>query len=117
MDADWLDGTVKDQVLVTVTPFPLPYHDHAYQVAQLVPYFIELCNSGGPCHNRDYMDYSYRYLSAILHMSTWSEVEFETWWTQKVAVEFELDLEDLRRCYKEDDDPRKTDKKARAMWK
>lgn len=29
---EWLDGTVADQIGVGVTPFPLPYHIHAYQV-------------------------------------------------------------------------------------
>ena len=115
MEAEWLDGTVRDQVLVTVTPFPLPYHDHAFEVARLVPYFIDLCDSGGGCHNREYMDLSYKYQPAILRMPTWSANEFVTWWTEKVAVNLKLDVEELRKCYT-DEDSHKTDKKTRAMW-
>ena len=40
---DWLEGTVQDYVTFRYTPFPLPYHTHAYQVNQLVPYFMNMC--------------------------------------------------------------------------
>ena len=40
----WLDGTVFDQVSIAYTPFPLPYHNHTWQVNQLVPFFDDLCD-------------------------------------------------------------------------
>ena len=30
LDTAWLDGTVRDQIGVGITPFPLPYHVHTY---------------------------------------------------------------------------------------
>ena len=32
LDTQWLNGTVRDQVGVGLTRFPLPYHNHTYQV-------------------------------------------------------------------------------------
>ena len=56
---EWLDGTVKDQITVGITPVPLGYHDHSYQVAQLVPYFIELCDTGVTCLSNEYKDFTF----------------------------------------------------------
>ena len=41
----WLGSTVADQLGIAYTPFPLPYHIHAWQVGQLVPYFADLCTT------------------------------------------------------------------------
>ena len=59
MATSWLDGTVADQVTVGTTIFPLPYHVHAYQVAQLVPYFMDLCAAGQVCLSNEYKDFTY----------------------------------------------------------
>ena len=56
---EWLDGTVADQIGVGVTPFPLPYHVHAYQVNQLALYFMELCDEGTACLSNDYKDFAF----------------------------------------------------------
>ena len=56
----WLGGTVEDQVYFHYTPFPLPYHTHAYEVARLVPYFMDLCeHDSTQCFSDQYRDYSY----------------------------------------------------------
>ncbi len=56
----WLDGTVSDQVGVGMTPLPLGYHVHSYQVAQLVPYFMELCDTGRGCYSKEYKDFAFK---------------------------------------------------------
>ena len=42
---EWKGSTVKEQLGIAYTPFPLPYHIHAWQVGQLVPYFADLCTT------------------------------------------------------------------------
>ena len=61
LSTEWLDGTVRDQVTMAFSPFPLPYHTHAYQVAQLVPYFMDLCieSGGAQCYSTQYKDFSF----------------------------------------------------------
>lgn len=56
----WLDGTVSDQVGVGMTPVPLGYHVHSYQVAQLVPYFMDLCDTGRGCYSKEYKDFAFK---------------------------------------------------------
>ena len=43
LNTPWLDGTVRDQVYWTYTPFALPYHMFSFQVAQIIPYLQALC--------------------------------------------------------------------------
>ena len=59
LDTAFLDGTVRDAVTVGLTPFPLPYHVHTYQVNQLVSYFMDLCVSGKGCYSNEYKDFAY----------------------------------------------------------
>ena len=63
----WLDGTVADQVLWHYTPFPLPYHTHSFQVAQIVPYLISNCLvDSSYCIMDAYKDYCFEQLDAVL---------------------------------------------------
>ena len=64
----WLDGTVEDQIGVGTTPFPLPYHVHTYQVNQLVPYFMALCDTGKACLSAEYKDFAYAQQATNLSM-------------------------------------------------
>ena len=116
LETSWLDGTVRDQVGVGLTPFPLPYHVHSYQVAQLVPYFMDLCDSGRGCYSNDYKDFSFQNLDTILGMSDTSLDDFTAWWSQQVATEFGLDETDVASCYS-DSDPYDTDGDLRTLWK
>lgn len=60
LDTTWLDGTVRDQIGVGITPLPLGYHVHSYQVAQLVPYFMDLCAAGRGCFSNEYKDFAFK---------------------------------------------------------
>ena len=60
LDTKWLDGTVRDQVGVGLTTFPLPYHNHAYQVNQLSSYFMNLCATGKGCYSNEYKDFAFQ---------------------------------------------------------
>ena len=63
---EWLGATVQDQITVAITPFPLPYHNHTWQVNQLVPYFDDLCQKttgevteGPDCSINEYKDFAF----------------------------------------------------------
>ena len=63
MKHEWLGSTVADQVYVSYTPFPLPYHVHTYEVSRLVPYFMDLCIADSTkCLSNEYRDYTYTQL-------------------------------------------------------
>ncbi len=89
----WLDGTVADQVIWHYTPFPLPYHTHAFQVAQVVPYLQALCaEDAGQCALLDqYKDYCYEQLDTVLSWTDVSQNDFVAQWSQLVADELSLD--------------------------
>jgi len=60
LEHEWLDGTVADQIYINYTPFPLPYHTHSYEVARLVPYFMDLCHADSTqCFSDDYRNFSF----------------------------------------------------------
>ena len=83
MEHKWLGSTVKDQIYVRYTPFPLPYHTHSYQVNQLVPYFMDLCIADSTkCLSNDYRDFCYNQLSTVLSMKDTSKYDFITYWSQ-----------------------------------
>ena len=57
---EWLGSTVEDQIYVSYTPFPLPYHIHTYEVSRLVPYFMDLCiYDSTQCFSNQYRDFTY----------------------------------------------------------
>merc|ERR1719361_347221 len=88
MKESWLDGTVADQIALAITPFPLPYHVHSYQVAQLVPYFMQLCveSNSATCLDSEYRDLAFANLETILGMKDTSTNDFITWWSTTVET-------------------------------
>lgn len=92
MQSAFLDGTVADWVQFTYTSFPLPYHTHAYQVNQLVPFFMDLCiESDSTCFNDSYRDFAFANQSTILGMKDTSQNDFVDWWSEQIATQFNLD--------------------------
>ena len=39
--SEWKGSTVAESIGIKISPFPLPYHAHAFQVAQLVPFWMD----------------------------------------------------------------------------
>ena len=115
LDTEWLGGTVRDQVGVGLTPFPLPYHVHAYQVNQLVGYFMGLCAAGKECYSNEYKDFAFENQSTILGKHNVSQDDFKTWWGGEVAKKFKLDESEVAANYA--DDPYNTDANQRAFLK
>ena len=84
---------------VAFTPFPLPYNVHSYQVAQLVPYFMDLCEAGRACLSNDYKDFAFKSQPDILKMTDTSQDDFIAWWSKQVADEFSLDEAEVAACF------------------
>jgi hypothetical protein len=59
MVTPWLDGVVQDYVYFKFSIAPLPYHNFAFQVAQIMPYLMDVCYSGGACQMDEYRNYCY----------------------------------------------------------
>jgi hypothetical protein len=82
MTTPWLNGTVEDYVTFKFTPFPLPYHIFAFQVAQIVPYLMDLCSTNSSqCLMDDYRNFCYANYTSVLSQTTMSLDEFVPWWT------------------------------------
>ena len=113
---EWLDGTVADMVGVGLTPMPWPWHLHSYQVNQLVPYFMDLCDAGITCLSNEYKDFAYEQQATILGMTDTSQNDFTAWWAQQVATKFNLEESDVASCYS-GSDPYGTDGDLRTLWK
>ena len=115
---EWLGGTVKDQLNIAYTPFPLPYHIHAWQVGQLVPYFNDLCTADSTqCGlNDQYKDYSFSMQNTILGMTSTSEEDFISWWSKQVATEFNIPEATITALYGASDE-HNTSWRIREMWK
>lgn len=112
----WLDGTVKDQIEAAYTPIALPYHVHAYQVHQLVPYFMDLCDAGTACLSNEYKDFSFANRDDILAMTNVGIDDFEAWWAKTVAEEFSLPEADVTAVY-HPSDPDPTHLAVATLWK
>ena len=100
MTTEFLDGTVQDYIQFTYTTFPLPYHIHAYQVNQLVPFFMDLCiESNASCFNDTYRDFAFAQQDTILGMKDTSQNDFIDWWSGQVASELNLEKSLVQSAY------------------
>ena len=74
MTTPWLNGTVSDYITLSFTPFPLPYHIFAFQVAQITPYLMDLCISDSTqCLMDDYRNFCYANYSNVLSQVNMSQ--------------------------------------------
>ena len=92
MATPWLDGTVSDYIYLAWTTYPLPYHIHAFQTTQIVPYLLDLCTANADhCLMDSYKDYCFQQQEFVLSESNVSLNDFVVKWTNMVADEFGLD--------------------------
>ena len=117
MNTKWQDGIVSDYIYLAMTPFPLPYHVHSWQVGWLVPYFMDLCEAdSSTCYMDKYKDFAFSKQSTILSMKSTSQDDFIPWWSAQVATELGLKTEDIEAVYGPND-PHDTAWKIRELWK
>ena len=57
----FLDSTVADQIQLSYTFLPLPYHHEVWVPHLLVPYLLDQCHTDGQtCHFYDYIDFCFK---------------------------------------------------------
>ena len=113
----WLDGTVSDYITLSFTPFPLPYHIFAFQVAQIVPYLMDLCISdSSECLMDDYRNFCYANYASVLSQVDLSLDDFIPWWTAQVAEALDLDQATLESLYGSND-VYNSNQSTRDFWK
>ena len=59
LGSPFLGSTVQDQVYWAYSIMPLPYHDHAFTVNQMIPYLQALCGEQNNCILNEYKDWAY----------------------------------------------------------
>ena len=124
LQTKWLDGTVADQISIAYTPFPLPYHNHTWQVNQLVPFFVDLCEhknglveQSSSCQIDAYKDFAFEQQDTVLGETEMSKQDFIKQWSKLVADKFNFDVSTIELCYDRAKDPHDTEDKLRQMWK
>lgn len=59
LNMTFLDSTVRDQIKVTYSFFPLPYHHECWFVHKFIPYFEDQCRTEGqPCQFIEYVNWA-----------------------------------------------------------
>ena len=117
MNTKFQDGVVSDYIYLAMSPFPLPYHVHAWQVGWLVPYFMDLCAAdSSTCYMDQYKDFSFKMQPTVLSMTDTSLDDFIPWWSKQVADELGLNEADIEAVYGPND-THDTAWKIREIWK
>ena len=112
------DTTWMDAVTLKLSSFPLDYHIHSWQVAQVLPGLLDLCvQDETQCLMDKYLDFSFEMQDHVLSLSDYSKDEFIPYWAQQVADELGLPYEGVLGIYDRDTDVHKTEDKTRAIWK
>ena len=100
-----------------VTPFVLPYHLHSFQMTQIIPYMIDLCNADSTkCYMDAYSELCYKNLDWIVKANTVSEDDFEQKWSATVAEAFKLNQDDILALWS-NKDSHNTNWRVREDWK
>ena len=50
------DLTVMEATNFKISSFPLDYHLHSWQVAQILPYLLDNCDETGQCLMNEYLN-------------------------------------------------------------
>jgi hypothetical protein len=77
---------VIDEIKVSYTFLPLPYHHETWVPHLLVPYLLDNCDFGPkPCQFVDYMTYCFNNQDWILEAKSMSENQIIQGWTGNVS--------------------------------
>ena len=118
MRSEWNGRTVAEQVGIKITPFPLPYHAHAFEVAQLVPFWInKFIDSKGSDEAKmnAYKDFCFKNYNQVLNDNL-GKADFQASWSKQVAAEFKIPEAEVAAAYGTDDKYHTSDA-TRAFWK
>lgn len=113
----WNGALVKDQIEVTYTFLPLPYHHETWIPHKLVPYFLDVCQfTPTSCIMYDYIEYCFAHQDDILDKKDISQDDIIASWVTQVAANFKLTESDLSIIYTSDD-THDSESRTRYMYK
>jgi hypothetical protein len=83
LDMPWLDSTVRDQVQLSYTFLPLPYHHGVWIPHLIVPYILDVCHADATkCIFQEYMEYCFDHQGDILDAKDTSQDDLIKSWTK-----------------------------------
>lgn len=83
LNMPFLDSTVEDQIKVSYTFLPLPYHHAVWIPHRIVPYLMDVCKEdAAKCIFEEYMQYCFDHLDAILDPKDTSYLDIIQSWTK-----------------------------------
>ena len=108
-----------DAIELRMSSFPLDYHLHSWQVAQVLPYLLDLCaeDSSNCGLMNEYFTYGLAQQETILSTTNTSLEQFIPAWSKSVSEELGLDYDSLVGIYDRDNDVHDTEMKTRTIWK
>lgn len=87
LDMPFLTSTVRDQISVTYTFFPLIFHHENWIVHKMFPYLEDLCRTDSKqCYYLSYIEYTLPVLFDILFARFDSETSLIDMWTNRIAT-------------------------------
>jgi hypothetical protein len=118
LDMAWLDSTVRDQVQLSYTFLPLPYHHGVWIPHLLVPYILDVCHADATkCIFQEYMEYCFDHQGDMLDAKDTSQDDLIKSWTKQVADQFKLEQSDLLALYDRQNDKHNSEMRTRYMYK
>lgn len=111
------DLTVREAALLKVSSFPLDYHLHSWQVAQVLPYLLDDAAISQAPRMNQYLDIGFQYQDTVLGKDDMSKEEFIPYWSKIVSDELSLDYDTMLGIYDRENDKHNTEDKTRAIWK
>lgn len=91
---------VIDEIQVSYTFLPLPYHHETWIPHLLVPYFLDNCDFGpGPCQFMDYLNYCFNNQDWVLEAKSMSENQIIQGWTGNVSQALKINQTQLLNVY------------------
>ena len=106
-----------DAVTLKMSSFPLDYHIHSWQVAQVLPYLLDLCSEGTSCQMNEYLEYGFAMQDTVLGKSMMGKDQFIPYWSQLVSDKMSLDYDTIMGLYDRPNDVHNSEDGTRAIWK
>ena len=91
LDQPFETSTVRDQIQLSYTFLPLPYHHEVWIPHKIVPSLLDQCHADAKaCIFYEYMDFCFQNQDFILGAKDTSQDDLIKQWTDKVAKQFSL---------------------------
>ena len=109
--------TVMEAANFKISSFPLDYHLHSWQVAQILPYLLDNCDETKQCLMNEYLNLGFAQQDVVLSKTDMSKKAFIPYWSKIVSDSLGLDYNTVLGLYDRDNDVHNTEMKTRDIWK